>query len=69
MSGKQIVFIQGGGRAAHETVPFAHLALYAEKLPQAHTRSLDRGHQLNNHLSEAAADIESLGYVVAVLQE
>jgi serine hydrolase len=31
-----------------EIVPFAHLALYAEKLPQAAVRELDgRGHQLN----------------------
>ena len=43
-----------------ETVPFAHLGLYAKKLPQARTRSLDRGHQLNDDLSEVAADIESL---------
>lgn len=41
-----------------ETVPFAHLALYAEQLPQATVRELDgRGHQLNNDLSEVAADI------------
>ena len=43
-----------------EIVPFAHLALYAGKLPQARTRSLERGHQLNNDLSEVVADIESL---------
>jgi predicted alpha/beta hydrolase family esterase len=41
-----------------ETVPFAHLALYAEQLPQATVRALDgRGHQLNDDLSEVAADI------------
>jgi pimeloyl-ACP methyl ester carboxylesterase len=44
-----------------ETVPFAHLALYAEKFPKATIRVLDRrGHQLGNDLSEVAADIESL---------
>ncbi|HJQ52925.1 MAG TPA: alpha/beta hydrolase [Gemmatimonadaceae bacterium] len=43
-----------------ETVPYDHLSLYAKKLPQARTRSLDRGHQLNDDLSEVAADIESL---------
>jgi predicted alpha/beta hydrolase family esterase len=44
-----------------ETVPFAHLALYAEQLPQATVRELDgRGHQLNDDLSEVAADIMSL---------
>jgi uncharacterized protein len=40
-------------------VPFAHLALYAEKLPQAAVRELDgRGRQLNNDLSEVADDIK-----------
>ena len=43
-----------------EIVPYAHLALYAERLPQAHTRSLEGGHQLNNDLAEVAADIRSL---------
>lgn len=44
-----------------ETVPFAHLALYAQRLPQATIRELDgRGHQLNNDLSEVAADMKSL---------
>lgn len=44
-----------------ETAPFAHLALYAEKLPRAAVRALDgRGHQLNTDLSEVAADIKSL---------
>jgi uncharacterized protein len=33
-----------------EIVPFAHLALYAEKLPQAAVRELDgHGHQIENH--------------------
>ena len=44
-----------------EIVPFAHLTLYARKLPQATIRALDaRGHQLKNDLSEVAADIKSL---------
>jgi predicted alpha/beta hydrolase family esterase len=44
-----------------EVVPFAHLALYREKLPQAIIRLLDgRGHQLSNELSEVAADIKRL---------
>ena len=44
-----------------ETVPFAHLNLYAEKLPQATIRELDgRGHQLNNDLSEVVEDIMGL---------
>ena len=44
-----------------EIVPFAHLALYAEKLPQATIREFDgRGHQFNNDLSEAASDIANL---------
>jgi predicted alpha/beta hydrolase family esterase len=42
-----------------EIVPFAHLALYAEKLPETTVRELDgRGHQLNNDLSEVVADIK-----------
>jgi uncharacterized protein len=44
-----------------ESVPFAHLAIYAEKIPQATVREFDwRGHQFNNDLSEVAADIKSL---------
>ena len=44
-----------------EWVPFAHLALYAEKIPQATIREFDgRGHQFNNDLSELAADIKNL---------
>ncbi|MCB0164156.1 MAG: alpha/beta fold hydrolase [Anaerolineae bacterium] len=42
-----------------EIVPFSHLALYAEKLPQATVRAFeDRGHQLNNNLAEVAEDIK-----------
>ncbi|PLR76537.1 hypothetical protein CU633_15210 [Bacillus sp. V3-13] len=44
-----------------KVVPFSHLALYAEKLPEAIIRQLDgRGHQLNNDLSEVAQDIKNL---------
>jgi predicted alpha/beta hydrolase family esterase len=44
-----------------ETVPFAHLALYARRLPNAtiHARE-GGGHQLNNDLSGVADDIKSL---------
>lgn len=42
-------------------VPFSHLAIYAEKIPQATVREFDgRGHQFNNDLSDIAADIKSL---------
>jgi hypothetical protein len=44
-----------------ETVPFAHIALYAKILPQAMVRELDEGgHQLNNDLSFVARDIKNL---------
>lgn len=44
-----------------EWVPFAHLALYANKLPQATIREFDgRGHQFRNDLSEVAGDIIGL---------
>lgn len=42
-----------------EIVPFAHLALYAKKLPQATIREFeDRGHQFKNNLVEVAEDIK-----------
>jgi predicted alpha/beta hydrolase family esterase len=45
-----------------EIVPFAHVALLAEALPQALVRHLDgRNHQLNDDLFEVATDILSLG--------
>jgi hypothetical protein len=48
-----------------ETVPFAHLDLYAEKLPHATRRGLEgRGHQLSNDLSEVAADIRNVSAVL-----
>ncbi len=44
-----------------EWVPFAHLTMYANKIPRATIREFDgRGHQFNNDLSEVAADIASL---------
>jgi hypothetical protein len=44
-----------------EWVPFAHLAWFAERIPQATVREFDgRGHQFNNDLSEVAADIKNL---------
>jgi hypothetical protein len=44
-----------------EIVPFAHLALYAAKLPHATRRAIEgRGHQFGDDLSEVAADIMSL---------
>jgi predicted alpha/beta hydrolase family esterase len=45
-----------------ETAPYAHVGLYARAIPQAVVRRLtDRDHQLNNDLSEVAADIGRLG--------
>jgi uncharacterized protein len=44
-----------------EEVPFAHLSLYAQKLPRAIVREVGSGgHQLNNNLSLVAKDIKSL---------
>lgn len=44
-----------------EWVPFAHLALYAEKLPQATIHEFDdRGHQFDDDLSEVARDVKRL---------
>lgn len=41
-----------------EVVPFAHLGLYAAKLPQAIVRIFDgRGHQFRNDLADVAKDI------------
>jgi predicted alpha/beta hydrolase family esterase len=42
-------------------VPFEHLALYAEKVPQARVREFEgRGHQFDDDLSEVAHDIVGL---------
>lgn len=44
-----------------KVVPFTHLALYAEKLPHATIRkTIGRGHQLKNDLSEVVHDIKDL---------
>ena len=44
-----------------EVVPFEHLALYKQRLPQAAFRDFDgRGHQFDNDLSEVARNIEEL---------
>ena len=41
-----------------DTVPFAHVELYARAVPRAQVRRLaGRDHQLNNNLAEPAADI------------
>jgi Predicted esterase of the alpha/beta hydrolase fold len=42
-----------------EVVPFAHLSMYAAKLPRATIREFaGLGHQFNNDLTEVAADIK-----------
>ena len=42
-----------------EVVPFAHLARYAARLPQANIREVDgRGHQFGNDLADVAGDIK-----------
>jgi predicted alpha/beta hydrolase family esterase len=53
-----IIFYHG---SKDETAPVAHIELYKQAIPQAHVRRLDgRDHQLNNDLSEVAADILGL---------
>ena len=53
------IFFYHGNR--DEIAPFAHLALYAEKLPQAVIRAVNGGdHQLNGDLSSVVADIKIL---------
>jgi len=45
-----------------EIVPFHHLALYAQQLPDATIREMAQGgHQLNNDLSVVVTDIRGLG--------
>lgn len=47
-----------------ETAPFGHVLLYAQAIPRAVVRRLaGRDHQLNNDMSEVAADIRHLGAV------
>lgn len=44
-----------------ETVPFAHVKLFAKRFPDATVRELKSGgHQLNNDLSDVANDIKQL---------
>ncbi len=44
-----------------DTVPFDHLAMYTDKLPQATARIFDEGgHQFNDDLSAMARDIQNL---------
>lgn len=46
-----------------ETVPVAHLALFAKTFPNAKAQTLNgRGHQLKNDLTEVATDIKALAY-------
>jgi predicted alpha/beta hydrolase family esterase len=45
-----------------DTAPFGHIDLYAQAIPQAVVRRLPgRDHQLNNDMSEVAADIRRVG--------
>ena len=47
-----------------EEVPFEHLALYSEKLPDAAVRAVEgRGHQFGDDLSEVARDIKNVSGV------
>jgi uncharacterized protein len=44
-----------------EDVPFSHLGIFVDKLPNATVREFDSGgHQFNNDMSAMAADIKSL---------
>jgi predicted alpha/beta hydrolase family esterase len=44
---------------ADQTAPFGHVELYAKSIPQAVVRRLaGRDHQLNNDMSDVAADIQ-----------
>jgi predicted alpha/beta hydrolase family esterase len=53
------VFLYHGSQDA--TAPYAHVDLYKQAIPQAHVRRLEgRDHQLNEDLSEVAADIQRL---------
>ena len=54
----KIYFYQG---SEDDTVPFAHVDLHEKGVPQAIVRRLaDRDHQLNEDMSEVAADIRRL---------
>ena len=53
------VFLYHGG--ADQTVPVAHLDLYARAIPQARVRRLEgRDHQLDEDMTEVAQDLQSL---------
>jgi predicted alpha/beta hydrolase family esterase len=57
--GVPLFFYQG---QEDQTVPVAHVDLFAKALPQATVRRLEgRDHQLNEDLSEVADDIRALG--------
>jgi hypothetical protein len=44
-----------------DTAPYAHVDLYKQAIPDAHVRKLEgRDHQLNDDLSEVAADIRRI---------
>ena len=48
-----------------EEVPFAHVKIYARRLPRARVRRLDaRGHQFKNDLLEVVRDIRTLERLV-----
>ena len=54
------VFVYHGSE--DDTAPFDHVGLYSTAIPQAVVRRLNgRDHQLNNDMSEVAADIRRLG--------
>jgi predicted alpha/beta hydrolase family esterase len=54
------IFLYQGGE--DETVPIAHVHLYAKAIPQAVIRIAEHSdHQLNDDLSQLARDIRSLG--------
>jgi predicted alpha/beta hydrolase family esterase len=58
IGGLRVFLYQG---TADETVPTAHVHLYARALPHATVRVLaDRDHQLNNDLADVARDIRAL---------
>jgi uncharacterized protein len=53
-----------------EVVPFAHLAMYAGRVPLASVREFEgRGHQFGDDLSEVAEDIAGLWRRMSVLPE
>jgi len=57
-AGVPVFFYEG---AADETVPFAHVELYAKAVPQAVVRVLEHAdHQLNNDMSAVVRDIRAI---------